>query len=117
MHWIINSCTAVILSSFFSQMSMAADEPRQCHFDASSAYQAMMKHQASTKKQALHLNINTATASDFTSLSGVGINTAERIVEYRRQVGRFVSVDELMQVKGIGKATLEKNRHRLSVAP
>ncbi|WFF38583.1 helix-hairpin-helix domain-containing protein [Moraxella nasibovis] len=93
-----------------------ADPPKQCYMDAVSAYRAMSHAQTLAKKHALKLNINTATASDFASLSGVGVNTAERIVRHRTQVGRFASVDELLQVKGIGEVTLNKNRHRLSVA-
>lgn len=87
----------------------------QCHVDATSAYQAMMNEQLLAKKKARRININTASASDFLTLKGVGVNTAERIVKYRTQIGRFGSVDDLMKVKGIGQATLDKNRKRLSV--
>lgn len=97
-----------------SNMAMA-ESPKQCYMDAVSAYQAMSQAQIIAKKQALKLNINTATASDFASLSGVGVSTAERIVRHRTQMGRFASVDDLLQVKGVGRATLDKNRHRLSV--
>lgn len=96
-------------------LSMVSAQAAQCYFDAQSAYRAMIKQQQHEQKIAERININTATASDFASLQGVGVNTAERIIRYRTQVGRFASVDELLNVQGIGQATLNKNRHRLSV--
>ena len=58
---------------------------------------------------------NTDGAAELTSLTGIGHTTAAAIVEYRKANGSFGSVDELLYVKGIGAATLNKNRHRLSV--
>ena len=37
------------------------------------------------------------------------------VVAYRDEHGDFASVDELLEVKGIGEATLEKNRDKLSI--
>ena len=48
-------------------------------------------------------------------LHGVGEAKARAIVEYREAHGAFASVDQLLEVKGIGAATLEKNSQRLSV--
>ncbi|UCG44450.1 MAG: ComEA family DNA-binding protein [candidate division WOR-3 bacterium] len=56
------------------------------------------------------ININTATAELLERLPGVGPKTAQRIVEYREAQGRFSSVDELMNVKGIGPKKLEQIR-------
>ncbi|OAV24258.1 ComEA family DNA-binding protein [Moraxella catarrhalis] len=88
-----------------------ANEAKQCHADANSAYQALMSTQKSKP-----LNINTASQADFVSLVGVGHKTAQAIVDYRHEHGKFDSVQSLMNVKGIGPAILNKNRHRLSVA-
>lgn len=61
--------------------------------------------------QASTVNINTATAEEISSmLKGVGSTKAQAIVDYREKVGKFVSVDQLAEVKGIGEATVEKNR-------
>jgi competence protein ComEA len=49
------------------------------------------------------------------ALSGVGPGKAKAIVEYREKNGPFKSADELKKVKGIGKATLEKNRAVINV--
>jgi competence ComEA-like helix-hairpin-helix protein len=56
------------------------------------------------------ININTATAELLEQLPGIGPKTAQRIVEYREAHGRFSSVDELMNVKGIGPKKLEQIR-------
>lgn len=66
--------------------------------------------------QSSTVNINTADVETLQSgLTGIGKVKAEAIVEYRDSNGPFASVDELLEVKGIGAATLEKNRDKLSV--
>jgi competence protein ComEA len=54
--------------------------------------------------------INRATAKQLESLPGIGPALAERIVEYRQAHGPFKSVDELLNVRGIGKKKLEALR-------
>lgn len=61
------------------------------------------------------INLNTASAEQLSSLSGVGKAKAEAIVQYRETHGKFSSLEELIQVKGIGQAILEKNRTRLTL--
>ena len=62
------------------------------------------------------VNLNSADAATLQSeLVGIGATKAQAIVAYREEHGNFASVDELLEVKGIGEATLEKNRDRLSV--
>ena len=70
--------------------------------------------QPSIKKPTLsdggRININTATAQELQTLRGIGPALARRIVEYRQTSGRFSTVDDLTNVKGIGEKTLEKIR-------
>lgn len=54
------------------------------------------------------VNINTATEQELEELPGVGPVTASSILEFRAEKGRFSSVDELLEVSGIGDATLAK---------
>ena len=62
------------------------------------------------------VDINSADAEAIAAaMDGVGIVKAEAIVAYRELVGKFQSLDQLLEVTGIGLATLEKNRHRLTV--
>lgn len=68
------------------------------------------------EKTVAKVNLNTADAGTLESeLIGIGKVKAHAIVEHRDTNGPFASVDELLEVKGIGAATLEKNRERLSV--
>jgi len=67
--------------------------------------------------QAETVNINKADAATLQYyLTGVGAVKAKAIVVYRNKHGRFRSVDDLQNVKGIGKATIEKNRKSLSIS-
>ena len=52
------------------------------------------------------LNLNTAEAAELEALPGLGPELARRIVEWRTQNGRFASVDDLLNVTGIGAKTL-----------
>lgn len=62
------------------------------------------------------VNINTADAATMAdALDGIGLAKANAIVDYRNQHGNFSSLDELLQIKGIGEKTLERNRDRISL--
>ena len=55
------------------------------------------------------ININTATVAEIAShLDGVGPVKAEAIVSLREQLGGFTDIQQLLQVKGIGNATIER---------
>ncbi len=57
------------------------------------------------------VNINQATASVIAkSLDGIGKSRAQAIVDWRGAHGPFKKADDLRHVKGIGKATIERNR-------
>ena len=62
------------------------------------------------------VNINTATAEELSALLvGIGDKKAQEIVQYRDQNGAFQKPDDLANVKGIGVATVEKNRKRIEL--
>lgn len=62
------------------------------------------------------LNLNQADVATLQKeLNGIGKTKAEAIVAYREANGAFASVDELLEIKGIGSALLERNRDKLSV--
>jgi competence protein ComEA len=57
------------------------------------------------------VNINTASAEEISdSLKGIGLSKAQMIVSYREANGSFQHVDELVNVKGIGLKTIDRNR-------
>ncbi len=62
------------------------------------------------------VNINTADAATLAAaLQGVGLARAQDIIRYREQYGPFTTVEQLGEVKGIGSATLERNRARIKL--
>ena len=50
------------------------------------------------------VNINTASKEKLMSLDGVGEGTAEKIIKYREQNGYFNTIEDLMNVSGIGES-------------
>ena len=61
------------------------------------------------------VNVNTADAELLAeTLDGIGSSKAHAIVEYREQNGDFKSLSDLLQVKGIGEMTLERNKDKIS---
>jgi competence protein ComEA len=63
----------------------------------------------------VQVNINTADVDTLMSLKGVGAKKAEAIVAWRKENGKFTSVEQLMDVKGIGESIFETNKSRLSL--
>ncbi|GHS89123.1 hypothetical protein FACS189487_08750 [Campylobacterota bacterium] len=61
------------------------------------------------------VDINTANADEFATLKGIGKSKAEAIVKYRDEHGAFKTIDELVNVNGIGKKTVEKLRDDLTI--
>jgi competence protein ComEA len=61
------------------------------------------------------ININTADATAFEALNGIGEVLAAAIVTYRDEHGPFTSVDQLEEVPGIGPSTLEEIRSQVTV--
>lgn len=61
------------------------------------------------------ININTASSEELQTLYGIGPVKAQAIIDYRNENGFFHSVDELINVSGIGPKTLEKIRDQVTV--
>ncbi|NNF99184.1 MAG: helix-hairpin-helix domain-containing protein [Desulfobacteraceae bacterium] len=61
------------------------------------------------------VNINTATLEELTTLTRIGPQYAQRIIDFRNTEGPFATPEEIMQVKGIGLKTWEANKDRIVV--
>ena len=61
------------------------------------------------------ISINSADLNQLSSLPGIGIKTAEKIIEYRTNNGSFNSLEELMNVKGIGKSKFNKIKEYITL--
>ena len=54
------------------------------------------------------INLNTATYEQLISIEGIGETRANAILEYRDYIGKYTSVEQLKEIKGIGDAVFEK---------
>lgn len=62
------------------------------------------------------VNINHASAKDMAiSFKGIGLKKAESIVAWREVNGQFTSIEQLLEIKGIGQKILEANRSKISL--
>ncbi len=61
------------------------------------------------------VNINTATALELEELPGIGPKTAQRIIEWRKEHGKFLKVEDLMAVKGIGEKKMAQLKPLITV--
>lgn len=68
-----------------------------------------------TANAGMKISLNNASLTELQQLNGVGERKAQAIVQYRQQNGKFKSIDELQNVKGIGPKLLEKNKAKLSL--
>ena len=59
-------------------------------------------------KESRKLNINIATEQQLMDLPGIGEVTAERILKYRKKIGKFITIEDLRAIKGISKSRLER---------
>jgi competence protein ComEA len=61
------------------------------------------------------LNLNTATLEQLDTLSGIGPLTAQKILEYREELGGFASIEELGEIPGIGEKRLASLREEVTL--
>lgn len=61
------------------------------------------------------LNLNAATAEELAALPGIGEELARRIVEYRTEHGTFATIEEIMEVSGIGEGKFAALEGRITV--
>ncbi len=61
------------------------------------------------------ININSASKERLMTLNGIGESKAQAIIDYREENGGFKSVDDIMNISGIGEKTLEKIKDKISI--
>ena len=63
------------------------------------------------------IDLNTATLSDLTRLPGIGEKKGQAILDKRTELGGFQSVDQLLEVRGIGEGILARISPYVTVTP
>ena len=61
------------------------------------------------------ININTATEEELDTLPGIGPSTATKILDYRKEKGKFKTIEEIKEVSGIGESKYEKIKDKITV--
>lgn len=102
MKLLVTLISAFFLSLGFANITFAADPATQSP-----------KTQV-VQQQAL-ININTADVATLMQLKGIGAKKAEAIIAWRNTNGKFKTLEQLMDVKGIGEAILSSNRDKISI--
>ena len=107
-----NTYLSSLIFAFLTTLSVAATAAPSIKPEAPAPITA----QITKAEQSAKVNLNGADAETLRrDLFGIGAAKAKAIVAYRESNGPFTAVDELLEVKGIGKALLEKNRDRLAL--
>lgn len=107
-----NTYISSLIFAFLTSISVATTAAPSAKPEAPAPITAQMAN----VEQSTKVNLNTADAEALRrDLFGIGAAKAKAIIAYRDSNGPFTAVDELLEVKGIGKALLEKNRDRLAI--
>ncbi|RQW63224.1 ComEA family DNA-binding protein [Vibrio viridaestus] len=101
----------ILLMVCFSSASQAGEQAE------TSPNEHLLSEQVKSENQAnVIVNINVASAEEIAAkLIGIGPSKAQAIVTFRQEHGLFSSVESLADVKGIGAATVNKNRERITL--
>jgi len=92
---------------------LANQENNNYYLSRPASQQNIKQVSSSLNIQGDKISLNQANLQQLQTLNGVGEKKAQTIMEYRQKNGGFKSVDELMNIKGIGPKLFEKNKARL----
>ncbi|ETK22135.1 ComEA family DNA-binding protein [Pseudomonas sp. FH1] len=107
-----NTYLTSLIFAFLTTLSVTTTAAPSVKSEAPAPITAQM----AKTEQSGRVNLNAADAETLRrDMFGIGAAKAKAIVAYRDSNGPFKSVDELLEVKGIGKALLEKNRDRVVI--
>ena len=98
----------IVVALFFSLIAVLYIQHasvRQLEFYEDSVFRSMPT--AGETDSDLQVNINTAGIKELTLLPGIGESRAKDIIDYRNEYGLFTEPEDLLNIRGIGKSTLE----------
>lgn len=73
------------------------------------------RNNVSIMKNNSKININTANISELKQITGIGESTANKIIDYRENVGKFKKIGDIKEVKGIGDAKYESLKNKITI--
>ena len=65
--------------------------------------------------ESLKININTASIDELDTLPGIGPEKAKAIVDFRENFGRYVAIEDLLYVLGIGQSLFDQISDKITV--
>ena len=71
--------------------------------------------QAAQKESEKKININTASLAELQELPQIGVKVAQRIIDFRKEHGKFKKIEEIMKIRGIGEKTFKKIKDLITV--
>ena len=108
-----------VLLSVSSASAISIEDKTSIGAKADQATQNIIVVAAQTEAEAMAVtgvNINNADAQMLSEgLKGVGPKKAEAIIQWRERNGGFNSLEQLLEVKGIGEKTLQDNRSNITL--
>ncbi len=72
-------------------------------------------NQSKEKEEALMININTASAEELQKLPGIGSSIAAKIVAYRKENGKFNTIEDIQNVSGIGTSKYNSIKNNICI--
>ena len=73
------------------------------------------KESSKTSNSNSKVNINTATQTELETLPGIGVATALKIIDYRKENGKFNNIEDIKNVSGIGESKYSKIKDKIKV--
>ena len=73
------------------------------------------RNNVSIMKNNSKITINTANMSELKQITGIGESTANKIIDYRENVGKFKKIEDIKEVKGIGDAKYESLKNKITI--
>ena len=113
--WLLLALAAVFLLALALLYREAADTAAGTDYTITTQRRSELPVTPEAPAPSAPVDINTADREALQTLDGIGPALAERIISYREANGPFRSAEDLLAVKGIGEATLEKFREDITV--